>query len=73
MAHFYGSMIGSRSERTCMAGKNGGINAHIRGWNVGAKVWIHFNEETQKDEVTVYKTGGSNGATSDKVITTFTE
>jgi hypothetical protein len=73
MAQFYASIRGNRSERTCMGSKNSGISGHIRGWNIGAKVWISHNDQTEKDEVTVYKTGGSNGATNDKVIAHFTE
>jgi hypothetical protein len=56
-----------------MGTKNSGLYGHIRGWNIGAYVWITHNEETGKDEVTVYKTAGSNGAGNREVVAKFTE
>lgn len=74
MAQFYASIQGNRGEATRMGTKSSGIEAHIRGWNVGAKVYITHNEETGKDEVTVYQTCGSNGGSHrDAIIAEFTD
>lgn len=73
MAQFYASIRGNRGEGTRMGSKASGMQGHIRGWNIGIRVNLFHNEETGKDEVAVYKTGGSNGASADKEIAGFTE
>jgi len=71
MAQFYASIQGSRGEATRTGGKDSGISGHIRGWNVGVRVeCVHRAGE---DHVRVYKTGGSSGHKSDKLIAEFTE
>ena len=72
MAHFYASIQGNRSEATRMGTKNSGIEGHIRGWDIGAKVKCTFDPETKEDYVTVYLTSGSSGYKSDKLIGSFT-
>lgn len=59
MAHFYGSMQGSRGEATRMGTKNSGITAHIRGWDIGANVDVR-TDSNGNDVVTVFLTHGSN-------------
>ena len=61
MAHFYGDLQGSRGQATRVGGKKSGIEGHIRGWQVGARVRVSFNESTSEDEVEVQLTSGSNG------------
>ena len=61
MAQYYADIQGSRGAATRMGTKNSGMGGHIRGWNVGARVWMGYNEETEQDECTVSITGGSNG------------
>ena len=61
MAQYYADIQGNRGEATRMGTKNSGMGGHIRGWNVGARVWMGYNEETEQDECTVSITGGSNG------------
>lgn len=68
MAHFYGDIQGNRGQATRMGTKSSGIDGHIRGWNIGAKVYCQYNEKTGKDEVTVYITGGSNRSGYDSMI-----
>lgn len=58
MSHFYGSMRGSRKEVTRTGLKNEGMEAHIRGWNLGVRVFI--THKNGKDLVHIYRTGGSN-------------
>ena len=59
MAHFYVNAHGNRGERTACGTKNSGAYAHVRGWNVGAEVYIEHRDG--KDIVSVWKTTGSNG------------
>lgn len=73
MAHFIGYLKGNRGEASRLGTKKSGISAQAQGWNIGAKIWITYNEETGKDEVTIYKTSGSNGGFSDEKIANFKE
>lgn len=57
MAQYYASIQGNRGEATRMGTKTSGIDGHIRGWNIGARVVI--THENGRDVVRVYKTGGS--------------
>lgn len=72
MAHFYASVNGSRGTTVTKCGtKNTGMQAEIRGWNVGVEVRLsHVNG---KDFVQVYKTSGSNGNTIGSLIAEYTE
>lgn len=72
MAHFYASIQGNRSGRTAMGTKNSGIEGHVRGWNIGGRVYVSYNEATGQDEVTIYITGGSNGGNGSKRLGTWT-
>ena len=72
MAQFYADIQGNRGESTRMGTKKSGIKGHIRGWNVGARVWMRFNEETQEDECTIDLTSGSGYGNSEKRLGTFT-
>ena len=67
MAQYYASIQGNHGEATRMGTKKTGMEAHIRGWNIGVRVYCRWNEETNKDEITVYRTGGSNGRTDDLI------
>ena len=60
MAQFYGSIQGNRGEATRMGTKSSGIEGHIRGWDIGARVHCHVNDKGQ-DVVSVSITKGSNG------------
>jgi len=61
MAAFYFSGIGNRKEKTFMGTKSSGLTGHIRGWDVGARVTMRWNENKQEEEVTIELTNGSNG------------
>ena len=69
MAHFYADIQGNRSGRTCMGTPKSGIHGHIRGWNLGVDVRGYVDKETGKDYFMIYRTSGSNGGKSDKLIT----
>jgi hypothetical protein len=72
MAHFYGNLQGNRGETTRAGTKGSGINCHIRGWNLGVEVFCEYNEKTKKDEISIYKTKGSNRS-GKKLIKKITE
>jgi len=66
MAHFIGYVQGSRGPASRLGGKASGINVEAAGWGTGAEVSIrHING---KDHVTVWRTSGSAGTGSRKVI-----
>ena len=77
MSHFYGSMEGSRGAVTrtarhclCGSGREEGIQAHIRGWDFGCRVYINY--KNGKDTVQVYRTGGSgNSGGPDELLIEF--
>ena len=70
MAHFYAQIQGNRGEATRMGTPNSGIEGHIRGWNVGVKVYGSVDNDGN-DVFEVYHTGGSNGHTTSKLIATI--
>jgi hypothetical protein len=72
MSRFYGSMQGNRSETTRQGSKNSGIEAHIRGWDIGIEVRCYV-DDYDKDVCVVNLTGGSNNPTIIKRIGTFRE
>ena len=72
MAHFYATIRGNRGEATRMGTPNSGIGGHIRGWNIGVRVYGRV-DENGKDVFDVVQTGGSNGHAPSKVIATITE
>lgn len=67
-----GSLQGSRGEATRTGTKTSGIGAHVRGWNTGVRVFVD-HDSPGVDVVYVYRTGGSNGATADKLVCTWAE
>ena len=61
MSRFYGSLQGSRGVATRCGTKNSGIEAHVRGWDVGVRAIVNECNKCGGDQVQVYATGGSNG------------
>jgi hypothetical protein len=72
MSHFYGDMTGSRGEATRCGTKSSGIRAHLRGWNIGCKVYVTHDKDRDLDVIEVWKTGGSNGVKPDKLLVRYT-
>lgn len=62
MSHFYGSMQGNRGAATRQGSKNSGIEAHVRGWNVGVSVDCQHDtiDRCRVYATGMYATGGSN-------------
>ena len=70
MSRFYGSISGqSKTEATRRGNKQSGVNAHIRGWDVGVFVGCFVNDEGY-DVCEVYETGGSNSPSNRKLLAT---
>ena len=58
MSRFYGSLKGGRGEATKGGSKTSGIEGHIRGWWLGARVTC-FVGGAGEDRVKIELTGGS--------------
>jgi hypothetical protein len=71
MAQFYASIQDQAGPATRMGSKSSGIEGHVRGWNVGARVVV--THEDGHDVVRVYRTSGSNGGSTDELLAEFTE
>ena len=71
MSRFYGSLNSGGGQVTRGGGPNKPLSGHIRGWGVGAKVYMDVDSEG-RDVVEVYATHGSNGAGGDVLIARFT-
>ena len=60
MSHFYGSVMGSaRTEATRRGGAVNGLDAHVRGWDLG--VYVAARHVEGVDVFYLYETKGSNG------------
>ncbi len=72
MAQYYANIEGNHGAATRMGTKSSGMSGHIRGWNVGCRVWMSHNDTTDQDECTVCVTSGSNGHGGHINLGTFT-
>lgn len=71
MSHFYSTVEGSAKTVATRGGtKDSGISGHIRGWNVGVRVFGWHDEKTGEDVFEVYSTGGSNNSLTKKLLGT---
>lgn len=61
MSHFYASIQGGKGMATRQGTKNSGIEGHIMGWRIGARVLCTYDPETDLDICKVFATGGSSG------------
>ena len=69
MAQFYAEIQGGRGKASRTGTKASGMSAHVRGWDVGARVVCrHLDEE---DVIQVYVTSGSNGSGVDRHLATI--
>lgn len=73
MAHFRGTVQGGRSEASRLGHKTTGLRVSANGWNIGVDVVLTHNSETGKDEVVVFRTGGSNSGGSRAQIAKWSE
>ena len=72
MSHFYGDLQGNRGSTTRCGTKEGGLTAHVRGWDVGVRVECRYDEKLGRDVISVYQTSGSNGKHGDIFAAQFT-
>jgi hypothetical protein len=62
MAQFRGVINGkAKNNATQLGSKKSGLSVWGDGWNIGAEVELHYNEEKDRDELRVYLTEGSIG------------
>lgn len=70
MSRFYGDLTGqAKTTATRRGSAKSGIRSHVRGWDVGVKVFA--NDKGGKDEIQIYVTTGSNNTGSDILIAEF--
>lgn len=62
MSRFYASIQGNRGPATRQGTRPSGIEGHIRGRNIGVRVWGYVNDDG-KDVFVIHKTSGSNHLT----------
>ena len=72
MSRFYASISGQAKTVATRGSGHSDIHGHIRGWNVGIRIYGYVNVDG-KDEFAVYLTGGSHGRKIEKVIGIFIE
>ena len=74
MARFYGEIQGKAKTRATREGtEQSGMWAHIRGWNIGVYIKCEVDEQTGKDIIYVYKTGGTNNPKLGDIIAIIEE
>jgi hypothetical protein len=53
MAHFYGTLDGSRGQATRMGTKNSGLQTVAASWQGAVEVTLHHDDHTQRDYATI--------------------
>jgi len=66
MAQFYAEIKGNKGVATRQGSKSSGLTAHIRGYDVGVKVFCEHRDG--QDIITVWRTGGSNNPAIKDII-----
>ena len=61
MAQYRGMVKGGRGEASRLGHKSSGLQINANGWNLGAEVRLHWNEEKQRDELYITVNHGSTG------------
>jgi len=72
MSRFYASIQGNRGMATRQGTPKSGMEGHVRGWNIGARVTCYVGDDG-KDRVRVTLTGGSSNPFSKRDLGTFKE
>ena len=68
MAHFYATIKGSHGEASRLGTKNSGIHARVNGWDCGVEIIAEYNESTNEDVFTIWRTSGSNSRHTRQLI-----
>ena len=61
MAHFRGTLQGSRGEASRLGTKGSDLIVTADGWNFGVVVTLSYNSELDEDEAFITLTSGSDG------------
>ena len=67
MARFYGSLTGDQAKTDATRIGRNTLKAHIRGWNVGVKIFCE-KTENGKIKISIYRTNGSNDPTIQEFV-----
>ena len=67
MSRFYANIQGNRGPASRGGSEKSGIEGHIRGWNIGARVRVDV-DDLGRDTVTIHITVGSNGHSPEKFV-----
>jgi len=60
MSRFYGTIKGqAKTDASRRGSPNSGLVAHIRGWDIGIRVYCRV-DKYGNDSISVFRTGGSN-------------
>lgn len=62
MAHFYGTVQGSREVASRLGTKKSGVRVKAQGWDIGGLVIDHQSQENGKDTIAFYLTGGGHNS-----------
>jgi len=69
MARFYGTIQGRAESQASREGStDSGLTAHVRGWDLGIRVYCHYDATTDEDVIEAYETAGSNGDYDGKLV-----
>ncbi len=71
MAHFIGYLQGNRGGASRLGTKASSMDVSGRGWQLGADVYVYYDEQAKEDRVTVTLTGGSNRSCRSRELGTF--
>jgi len=72
MARFKADIEGQKGSASRLGSAKSGMRAHVRGWNVGARVVCSVNEDGE-DVVSICLTGGSANPSFGRVVGQYTE
>lgn len=68
MAHFYGTLQGSRGMATRLGGKSGGLVTRAAGWGGAIQVHVYHDETTGEDMYRVELTPWENSGGRTQVL-----
>ncbi len=71
MAQYRGVVKESRGEASRLGHKTSGLRVEANGWDIGAEVSLSWNEEEQRDELSITSNHGSSGSGSEIPLGTF--
>lgn len=73
MAHFRGTVQGSRGVASRLGHRSSGLCVTCDGWCAGIRIWARYDSERDCDVFDVYSTGGSNHQDNGTHVVTVVE